>query len=75
MQELELHLSMAKPRTMLLARELLGMCVTILAYQNEEPEGVLGQGPVLEIVRNVISSLEFMKAETRIGSKRSQRSE
>ena len=58
MHQLEELLSMAKPRTMLLARELLGICVTILAYEGEDPEGMLAQGPVLEIVRNVISSLE-----------------
>ena len=58
MHQLEELLSMAKPRTMLLARELLGICVTILAYEGEDPEGTLAQGPVLEIVRNVISSLE-----------------
>ncbi len=72
MHELEYHLSTAKPRTMLLARELLGMCVTILAFENEDPKGTLAKGPVLEIVRNVISSLEFLKADMRIGPKRGQ---
>ena len=67
MQRHEELLSMAKPRTMLLACELLGICVTILAYEGEDPEGTLAQGPVLEIVRNVISSLECCDSEMRIG--------
>jgi hypothetical protein len=67
MQELEYHLAKWKPRTMLLARQLLGMCVTILAY--EDRESVLADGPVLDIIRNVISSLEFCKGEMRIGPK------
>jgi hypothetical protein len=70
MHELEWHLSSAKPQTMLLARELLGMCVTILAYEGEDPEGTLAQGPVLEIIRNVISSLNHQKATMRIRPKR-----
>jgi hypothetical protein len=71
MHQLEYFLSGAKPRTMLLARELLGICVTILSFEN--PEATLAQGPVLEIVRNVISSLEFQKADMRIGPKKGQR--
>jgi hypothetical protein len=68
MQELEYHLATKwKPRTMLLARQLLGMCVTILAY--EDRESVLADGPVLDIIHNVISSLEFCKGEMRIGPK------
>jgi hypothetical protein len=72
MQELEWHLGRVTPRTMLLARELLGICVTILAFRGEDPdpESTLGDGPVLEIVRNVISSLEYCKSEMRIGPKR-----
>jgi hypothetical protein len=60
-----------QPQTMLLARELLRMAVTILAYSGEDPnpESALGNGPVLEIVRNVLASLEDCKAEMRIGPK------
>src|SRR5258705_5989981 len=38
MQELEWHLGRVTPRTMLLARELLGICVTILAFRGEDPD-------------------------------------
>jgi hypothetical protein len=69
MKELEWHLGQAKPQTMLLARELLRMAVTILAYTGENPDSTLGNGPVLEIVRNVLVSLEDCKAEMRIGPK------
>jgi hypothetical protein len=75
MHQLEFHLSQCKPRTILLARELLGICVTILAHQNEDPDHTLSQGPVLEIVRNVIASLEFQKADMRVGPKKGQQFE
>lgn len=71
MEELEGLIVMCKPRTALLAREMLGICITILAYEN--PEETLGRGPVLEIIRNVVSSLDFLKADMRIGPKREQR--
>ena len=48
-----------KPRTMLLTRELLGVCVTILAHAYEDPESTFAQGPVLEILRNVLTSLDW----------------
>jgi hypothetical protein len=68
MKEIEnLLAEIGKPRTMLLARELLGVCITILAH--EDPEGTLAEGPVLEIVRNVVEALEHCKAEMRIGPK------
>ncbi|HEU0040279.1 MAG TPA: hypothetical protein VFR76_13505 [Verrucomicrobiae bacterium] len=67
MQTIESHISICEPRTVLLARELLRMCVTILAHGNEDPESVLAQGPVLEIVRNVITSLEAMHGDMPIG--------
>ena len=50
-----------------LARELLGMCVTMLAYEDQHPDCLMAQGPVLEIVRNVVASLDFMDADTPIG--------
>ncbi len=70
MHELEYHLSQAKPRTVLLARELLGIAVTILAHAGEDPEATLAQGPVLDIVRNVVEGLNYCKGEMRIGPKR-----
>ena len=68
MKELEnLFAEIGKPRTMLLARELLGVCVTILAHAHEDPESTFAQGPVLEILRNVLNSLDWCKAEMEIG--------
>jgi hypothetical protein len=70
MHELEYHLSRTEPRTILLARELLGVCVTILAHETEDPEHILAQGPVLDIVRNVIKSLDTMNGDMPIGASR-----
>lgn len=67
MDYLEDHLSQWEPRTILLARELLGMCITILAYKNEDPKSVLAEGPVLEILRNVVASLEDLSGDMPIG--------
>jgi hypothetical protein len=69
MKEIEglLATDVGVPRTMLGARQMLGMAVTILAY--EDPKGTLAEGPVLEIVRNVVGALEHCKAEMRIGPK------
>ena len=73
MHEIEFHLEQMEPRTVQLARELLGIAVTILAHQGEDSESTLAQGPVLEIVRNVVSSLEWLKAETKLGSSEKRR--
>ena len=67
MHELEYILAMQKPHTMLLALELLGICITILAH--EDPKATLAEGPVLDIIRNVVHSLEYCKNEMRIGKK------
>jgi hypothetical protein len=67
MKELEDTLGQIEPRTMLLARELLGVAITILAH--EDRESYLAQGPLLDILRNVVQSLEYCKAEMRIGKK------
>jgi hypothetical protein len=73
MQEIEHHLANLTPCTMLCAREMLGMGVTILAHAGEDPESTLANGPVLDIVRNVIQSLDYCKAEMSIGPKRRDR--
>jgi hypothetical protein len=69
MTELEYLLAQAKPRTVLLARELLRIAVTILAFRCEDPdpEMSLGNGPVLELVRNVVASLDDCEGGMRIG--------
>jgi hypothetical protein len=63
MKELEQRLAKVQPHTMLLAQELLPIAVTILAHRRKDPdpESRLGNGPVLEIVRNVLSSLHTAK--------------
>ena len=53
---------------MLLARELLGVCVTILAYVCEDPECTIAQGPVLKILRNVLPSLDWCEVDMKIGA-------
>jgi hypothetical protein len=59
MHEIEYYLAtIGQPRTVLCARELLGIAVTILAHENEDPESTLSQGPVLDIVRNVVKAME-----------------
>ena len=69
MKEIEglLATDVGVPRTVLGARQMLGMALTILAH--EDPEGTLAEGPVLEIVRNVVRALEHCEAEMRIGPK------
>jgi hypothetical protein len=67
MKELEDILGEVEPRTMLLARELLGIAITILAHENRE--SYLAQGPLLDILRNVVQSLEYCKGEMRFGKK------
>jgi hypothetical protein len=66
MQEFESRLSAPEPRTMLCARELLGVVNTILAHAVEDPEATLASGPVLEIVRNVTEALGHCEHEMRL---------
>jgi hypothetical protein len=69
MKELEYHLGEVKPRTMLLAWELLRVAITILAHRSEDPNptSYLGNGPALDILHNVLRSLEHCKPEMRVG--------
>ena len=69
MREIENVFADWEPRTMLLARELLRVCITILAHHHEDPESVLAAGPALEIIRNVVGSLDYCDGEMKIGSK------
>ena len=70
MKHLEGLLSGYRPRTLLLAQEMLRICVTILAHQKEDPKSTLAKGPVLKIIRNVLSSLGWLDAEMAIGEDR-----
>ena len=60
MHSVESTLSIVEPRTAGLAVELLRICTTILSH--DDPKGTLADGPVLEIVRNVMRSLERLPA-------------
>jgi hypothetical protein len=66
MREIENRLADVVPRTGRRAYELLGIALTVLAHRMEEPEDVLSDGPVLEIVRNVRKALEWLDA-TQLG--------
>jgi len=66
MHECEYSLASLEPKTMKLATELLGVCITVLAAQLEDPETVMGSGPVLEIIRNVKNGLENMPGQTKL---------
>jgi len=70
MQQLESHLADVQPRTMLLAREMLRMVVTILIDEMENPESVLADGPALKLVQNVLSSLAYCRGDMRIGPRK-----
>lgn len=68
MQQLEDGLRSAKPRTVFLAAELLGIAQVILTAKETDPENELAAGLALEIVRNVIWSLKRSKETTRLGT-------
>jgi hypothetical protein len=69
MKELQSHLEGVKPGTMLLAREMLGIAVTILAYAHEDAESPLAAGPVLELIQNVVAQLEYCDGAMKLGPK------
>ena len=66
-------LAMARPYTTLGAKELLKVCLAILEEREAElctaELPYMAQGPVREILRNVISSIDYAPHETRIGPK------
>jgi hypothetical protein len=68
MLTMESRLAECEPRTMLAAREMLRMCVTILAMQVEDPQHTMAQGPILEIIRNVLTSLDAVKSDLPVGN-------
>jgi hypothetical protein len=73
MCNLESLLVDVEPHTVLLARELLGVALTILNHAGEDPEHTLADGPVLDIVRNVLAALNHMDGTTRLGERRARR--
>ena len=73
MSELQERFMMFEPRSALAARELLGVAVEILAYDKRDPGATLAQGPLLEIVRNVMKALGWLKWDTYIGPPDEQR--
>jgi hypothetical protein len=56
MREIERILEDNRPRTLLCAREMMGIAVAILAHPGAS-EHTFALGPVLEIVRNVHAAL------------------
>lgn len=59
MQEIEgiIVSAVERPRTMLLARELLKMAETIFADREADPDSTLGCGPALQVMRIVLEGL------------------
>jgi len=64
MKDIENTLATITPRTALLAQELLGICVTILSHDDQA--SVLGEGPILEIVKNVKDAIDWLPSETKL---------
>lgn len=60
-------LAKLEPRTMRGARELLTVVVMMLSDRQIKPNSVLGEGPVIEMVRNVREALDYANADTLIG--------
>jgi hypothetical protein len=69
MKQLECDIADMEPRTIILARELLGVAATILAHSIEHPEATLSDGPILEIIVNVKNALEHCDGKMPIGPK------
>ena len=67
MKNIELEIAEMQPRTVMLAREMLGVVATILAHAKEDPKAVLAEGADTEIVLNVKNALEFCPGAMEIG--------
>ncbi len=67
MKDIESTLATVTPRTALLARELLDICVTILSCGDDA--SVLGEGPILEMVKNVKDAIDQLPHETKLTEK------
>jgi hypothetical protein len=64
MQAAEQNLAVEVPRNMLCVRVLLEIVVKILAHREIAPEDHFANGPILEMVRNALDALGWVKAET-----------
>lgn len=73
MKSIEGDIADMEPRTIMLARELLGVAATILAHATEDPRAALAEGPILEIIVNVKKALEHCDGRMSIGPKKLQR--
>jgi hypothetical protein len=58
MEQYEAHLRTWKPRTTRGAYKLLEAALDMIASAEQSPDHVLGRGPVKEILRNVMETLE-----------------
>lgn len=68
MRELESLLAEQRPHTVATAVEMLGIAIDILTCRERKKESSMGEGPVLEILRNVEESLGWLPAKTRMES-------
>lgn len=64
------RLARFEPKTVLGAREMLGVVIEILAHQPINPEWCLSKGPLLEIVRNVMHGLDNLPSLMPLARKR-----
>jgi hypothetical protein len=72
MREIERILGDNKPRTLLCAREMMGIAVAILAHPDAS-EHTFALAPVLEIVRNVHAALGHLDGTLRLETPRPRR--
>lgn len=60
-----------EPKSARGAREVLRIAVEILAYREIDPEATLAEGPVLQILRNVLKASEWLDGNTPLGPEQS----
>lgn len=60
-------LATARPGTIAEAREILRMVIEILAWREVDPGSPLSEGPLLELVRNVLHRLDRTDGDIRLG--------
>ena len=66
-KQIEERLATAEPDTVLLARELLSIAISIMTDRHRsDPNIATNQGPALEMVRNVARSLYWCNGKTRL---------
>jgi len=74
MQEIEGYLIDVRPRTVRLAREMLRICLVTVAHEQVDPGSSLAKGPIAEILRNVLWSMDW-KQDMRLVPKRAEKAD